>query len=268
MKLAATWLMALAAVPAFVQAQGIPLNTTSGSDFGILISDQSYEADRDGVFAMSVVGKKIGVVGSFTQALGNDWFWGGDARLTTGATALNSTTLGRRSGDPETTMELRLTGGTDFTAGSQVLSPYAGLGYRAVFSYLKGYTNNGSASTSRSSTLVYVPLGVTHRFKVAEDARFATTLEYDYLLEGMQRTHYTEIIGYTEDLRTTQRKGHGARLNLAYETARWSTGVFFHYWDIKESEVGTYATTTTVYAATHPRNVTREVGLQIRYRFD
>jgi len=261
------WLLVLSMVPAIGQAQtALPLKTISGSDLGIQLSDHSYESDRDGAFAMSVLGKKIGIIGSFTQA-NSDWYWGGDARIATGATSFNSATLGRRSGDAETLMDFRLLVGRDIGNGSQVLSPYIGLGYRSMFSYLKGYTDTGAASASRSSTQSYIPLGVTHRFRAGTDARIATTLEYDYLLEGTQRTYYTDIIGYTEDLRNAQRLGYGARLNLAYETVRWSAGVFYHYWNIQESEVGTYSDGTFVYSTTEPHSITREVGLEIRYRF-
>lgn len=264
-KLAAGWLIALA--PLLVHAQGLPLNTTTGGDIGLEISSRTYESEVNGAFLESIKGRKLGIAGSFTQALENGWFWGGDARIATGGTSLDNALAGQRSGDPETTTEVRLTIGTDFAVGTQMLSPYAGLGYQGVTSYLKGYTSLGDASTTRSRDLVYLPLGVTHRFAVGETARFATTLEYDVLLEAQQQTHLTEIVGYTQDLSTTQRKGSGARLRLAYETARWSTSLFYQQWNLDASDPGTYVDGGTVYTARHPENVTRELGLQLRYRF-
>jgi len=267
-KMAAAWLIALSSASALVQAQGVSLKTTSGGDFGIQLSGHNFEADRDGAFAMSLASRRIGIVASFTQAQGNDWYWGGDALIASGSTSFSSATRGSNSANPETLTDLRLTAGRDLEIGHQVLSPYAGLGYRALSSYLKGYTTTGNVSPSRTGTLVYLPIGVTHRFRIGNDARLSTSFEYDYLLQGTQQTRYTDIVGYVSDLSNTQKKGYGARLSLAYETARWSTGVFYHYWAIQESEVGTYANTTTVFSDTEPHNITRELGIQVKYRFN
>jgi len=64
-----------------------------------------------------------------------------------------------------------------------------------------------------------------------------------------------------------EHKGHGLRLNLAYETSSWSASVFYRYWDIADSETGTCTSPSVVYTGYEPHNVTREVGLQLRYRF-
>lgn len=261
------WLLTLSSLSLLAHAQGIPLDTRSGSELGIALSDYSFESDRDGVFAMSVQGKKLGITGSFVQALNNGWYWGGDGRIATSTTSMTSATLGRRSGDPETLGEARLTLGRDLDSDSQVLSPYTGIGYRSIYSYLKGYTDTGNMSTTRSHTMSYILFGATHRLRLGSDARLATTLEYDYMLEGTQRTNYTDIAGYTQDLHNSQRLGHGARFQFAYETQDWSAGVFYHYWNIQESDVGTYAAGPTVYVATEPHNITRELGVLLKYRF-
>lgn len=267
-KMAASWLIALA--PVLGHSQGIPLNTTSGGDIGLEISGRSYESERNGAFEESIKGRKLGLVGSFTQAYDNQWFWGGEGRIATGATSLdsrNSISLGQRSGDPETTLELRLTAGLDIATGNQMLSPYAGLGYQSTTSYLKGYTSLNGSSTTRGRDLVYIPLGVTHRAVISETARFATTFEYDLLLDADQQTYYTDFVGGTQDLQTSHSKGYGARLRFAYETARWSTSLFYHHWRLDASPAGTFVLGGTVYSTTHPENVVRELGLQLRYRF-
>lgn len=251
-----------------LKAQVLPLRTVDVGEIGLQVSDYSYEADRGGTFAMSLLGKKLGLVAGFTQALGNTWFWGGEIRALTGATAFSSATTGRRSGDTETLTELKLTAGSDFELGRHVIAPYAGLGYRTVFSLLKGYTSTGNAMPSRNAEQAYLPLGLTHRMHSGPAARIATTLEYDYLLGGTQRTQYTDISGYTQDLSNSQRQGHGARLRIAYETRHWSAGLFFHYWNVEESQEGTYAKGTTVYTSTEPHNISRETGVEIRYRFN
>lgn len=263
----AVCLFALLALPALVQAQNISLKTLNGGTLGILVSDQSFEADRGGVFDMHLAGKKLGISGSFTQVLPNDWYWGGDARMAWGATTFSSATRGSNSASPETLTDIRFTVGRDLQLGKVVLSPYAGLGYRSLVSFLNGYTTSGHISPARDSTLVYLPLGLTHRFRLGPDARIASTLEYKHLLQGTQRTKYTDIAGYTNDLNVTQNKGRGMRLGLARETSRWSAGVYYHYWDIQESELGTYANTTTVFSATEAHNISREVGIQIKFQF-
>lgn len=267
-KQAAAGLIALSSLGTLSHAQGISLQTQRGGSLGLLVSDQSFDADRNGAFDMHLAGKKLGISGHFTQVLSNGWHWGGDARMAWGSTTFSSAARGSNSASPENLTEVRFTTGRDLDLGGTVLSPYVGLGYRSVLSLLKGYTTSGHVSPTRDGNLVYMPVGLTHRFRLGADARLATTLEYDYLLQGTQRTQYTDIQGYISDLSVTQNKGRGLRLGLARETLRWSAGVYYHYWDIDESETGTYANTTTVFTATEARNITREVGLQIKYHFN
>lgn len=253
-----------------VHAQGMPLKTTTGSEIGIQISGYKYEEDVNGSFFMSLQGNKVGVTGSFTQAYEDDWYWGGDARFANGHTDYQSASTGTKSANPDFYLDARLTVGRDFETGQQVLSPYAGLGYRYLNNDLRGYSSTGAVGYRRTSSYIYIPIGVTHRFRVSNDARFATTFEYDYLLQGIQRSYMTDITsaGNNTDLDNLQRNGHGLRLNLAYETPRWSAGVFYHYWNIADSEIGTYTRPGFVLSGYEPHNITREVGVQVKYRFN
>lgn len=263
----ASRLFPLALMPLLAQAQGLALHTATGSELGVQLYGHAYDADRNGASDLSMESRKLGVAGSFTQALADGWYWGGDGRYAWGATTYSSAARGRNSANPETLAEVRVIAGRDVAMGSQLLSPYAGLGYRSVDSRLKGYTDTGYVSPSRIGNLVYLPIGVTHRMRLEPGARLSTTLEGDYVLGGTQTTRYTDIAGYVSDLNVSQRQGYGARLGLAYETENWSTGLFFHYWNLQESEPGTYANGTTVYTATEAHNVTREIGIQLKYRF-
>ncbi len=262
------WLFALLVAPASVCAEGLSLLTTTGGDVGVQVFGHTYDADRNGAFDLSTASKKIGITGSFSQSLGDGWYWGADGRYAWGATSFSSAARGSNSGNAESLLEVRVTAGRDFDAGSQVLSPYTGLGYRAIYSNLKAYTDTGYVSPTRNGNLVYLPVGLTHRLRLASDSRLATTLEGDYLLAGTQQTRYTDIVGYTSDLSVSQRRGYGARLNIAYETTAWSAGVFYHYWNIEESETGTYANTSTVFTATEAHNITREIGVHVKFRFN
>lgn len=257
----------LAGLPALAHAQGMPLKTTTGIEIGGQLSQYSYEEEVNNSFFMSLKGSKIGLVGSYTRALEGGVYWGVDGRFAAGNNHYKSASTGEASHNPDHYTDARLTAGRDIELGSQVLSLYSGLGTRYLKSDLRGYSTTGAVGYRRSSHYLYLPLGVTHRFRLSDQARWATTLEYDHLIEGTQKSYLTDVAGYTSDLKNQQNKGHGLRLNLAYETATWSVGMFYQAWNIDDSEMGTYTSTTTVYTGYEPRNTTREVGVQIRYRF-
>ena len=262
-------LASLALLAGTAHAQGMPLTTTTGSDIGVQVSGYTYEEEVNGAFFMDLQGNKLGLSGSFTEARDNGWFWGGDLRYASGHVEYRSAGTGEMSGIRDYYIDARLTFGQDFETGGQVWAPYAGLGYRYLNNDLRGYSSTGAMGYRRTSQYVYLPLGVTHRFRVNTEARFATTLEYDYLLQGLQRSYLTDVTGYDSDMDNLQRRGYGLRLNLAYETPGWSAGVFFHYWDIADSDIGTATKPgPTIVAGYEPENTTREVGVMLKYRFN
>lgn len=252
-----------------VLAQGLPLSTTTGSEIGVQISSYRYEEDINGAFFMNLEGKKIGLTAAFTKVYDDNWYLVVDGRYASGNADYSSAGTGTKSANPDSFVDVRMTAGQDIQAGSQLLSPYAGLGYRYLNSDLRGYSTTGHAGYRRTSKYLYLPLGVTHRLRLGGDARLATTVEYDYLIEGVQRSYLTDVPGggYTSDLLNLQRNGYGMRLNLAYETSNWSAGVFYHYWNIASSDLGVYTSATLVYTGYEPHNITKEVGVQLKYRF-
>lgn len=263
----ALWPIVLASLPAWASAQAMALHTTTGGELGIQLSDYRYEEDLNGSFFMSLKGSKLGLVGSYTQALDRGAYWSVDARYANGNNHYASASTGQASSNPDEYTEARITAGRDVDFGAQVLSLYTGLGTRYLRSDLRGYTSTGHVGYRRSSHYIYLPLGLTHRFRLNSEARWSTTLEYDHLLQGTQMSYLTDVTGYTSDLKNRQRKGHGLRLNLAYETSSWSASVFYHYWNIANSDLGTFTSPGVIYTGYEPHNVTREVGLQLRYRF-
>lgn len=264
--LLALGLSALVVVAPAAHAQGMPLTTLTGSELGLQLSSYRYEEDNNGAYFMSLEGRKLGVTGAFTQARANGWYWGADGRYAGGNTDYDSAGTGHKSANPDYYMEGRVTLGRDLAVAAQVLSPYSGLGYRYLSNDLRGYTTTGAAGYRRISSYIYLPLGLAHRVRVGSQARFVTTFEYDYLIEGTQRSYMTDL-GYNRDLLNQQRSGHGLRLGLAYEEAHWSIGVFVHQWDIARSDVGTYTDATLVYSGVEPHNITREAGIQLKYHF-
>lgn len=269
MKTTALSLVLLTSIGASAHAQSMPLQTTTGAELGIQISSYRYEEDSNGSFFMALEGKKLGLTGSFTQTYGDNWYWGADARYASGNADYTSAGTGDKSANPDVYFDTRITVGRDFEVASQLLSPYAGLGYRYLNNDLRGYSTTGAAGYRRTSKYTYLPLGVTHRFRIGKEARWATTLEYDYLIEGVQRSYMTDrpTGGFDSDLINQQRNGYGLRLNLAYETPGWSAGIFYHYWNIADSDRGVYTSPGFVYTGYEPHNITREVGVQLKYRF-
>jgi hypothetical protein len=257
-------LLVLANIFTLAHAQSMPLKTAEGGEMGVQISNYMYQEEVNGSSLMSNQGSKIGLTGNLTLGLSNSWFLRGDGRYASGN--VNYTRSGTKSSNPDALAELRMMAGKDFEIGNYLLSPYAGVGARFLSNDLRGLTSSGAAGYRRESWYTYLPLGVTHRFAVDGKARISTSLEYDFLIEGRQRSRTTDF-GATSDLNNLQRKGSGARLSVSYETENWSAGVFYHYWDIEDSEKGTYTDPSFVYVAIEPHNTTKEFGAQVMYRF-
>jgi hypothetical protein len=247
-------------------AESQPLDTLSGSELGLQISDYRYEEHFNGSGFMSNVGTKLGITGSYIQTVSGGWYWGGDVRFATGP--VNYTGSGTKAGNPEQLFDVRLTGGRDFARGSYLLSPYAGVGYRTLFNDLSGLTSTGAAGYRRYSTYVYLPLGLTHRFSVNDQARISTSLEYQHLLEGRQQSFLSDSNPLFNDPVNTQKNGYGARLVSSYETAHWSVGLFYQFWSLPDSDRSVLtASGVPVGAVIEPKNTTAEVGAHLKYRF-
>lgn len=247
-------------------AQALSNRTTTGLDLGVALSSYRYEEDVNDSYFMSLDGKKLAAVGKYTRTFASQMFWNVDGRFANGALDYDSASSGSKSGNPDWYVEFRGTIGRDFIVGNQVLAPYAGLGMRYLMNDLRGQTTTGAAGYRRSSTYIYLPLGLTHRFGADAGGRIATTLEYDALLVGTQRSYMTDINGYTSDLVNTQRNGHGLRFNVAYERAGWSITAFWQTWDIDKSDTAYFTSNNALYSGYEPHNTTREVGVQMKWR--
>jgi hypothetical protein len=262
--LALLWLL-----PAALCAQVIPLKTTTGSELGLEVSSYRYEEVSNGAFFMANEGNKVGIMGSFSQELGDDWFWGAEARQAHGNVSYSSASSGSKGSNPDIVTEVRITWGRDFTDGQQVVAPYAGLGYRNLFNDLRGYSTTGAVGYRRISHYTYVPVGATHRLRLSPQARLATTLEYDLLLEGRQQSFLSDVNSNSNDPINTQRQGYGLRLIVNYETTHWSIGTFFHYWNIADSDLALHTLSGSPSGLVmEPENTTREIGMLFKLRFN
>ena len=164
-------------------------------------------------------------------------------------------------------MDYRLLVGKDVPFDDYLLSFYSGAGVRSLFNDARGITSTGALGYRRDSSYVYLPLGLTHRMGWGGgDARISTSLEYDHFMEGQQVSHVTDA-GANSDLTNHQRNGFGLRLMVAYETEDWSLGGFYNYWNIQQSESATFVQLPYIVTGYEPLNITREAGIQLKYRF-
>jgi hypothetical protein len=236
-----------------------PLLTRSGWEVGGQVSNYHYEEPN----AATLTGEHGGAVGAYTFTRPNLVYNRVDGRVSYGS--LDYEGSGTMSGVPDWIFELRAIIGRDFLASDHVaLSPYFGLGYRYLYSDLRGRSSTGAIGYQRYSNYVYAPVGLTLRMRSGVDWVFAPTLEYDIFLGGRQYSKLSDTgLGFA-NASNDQHAGYGYRASFMLEIGYWSFGPWLQYWNIKDS------TTVPIglgYVAKEPANWTREHGLELRYRF-
>lgn len=254
---AAAGLMAAVCATAAL-AQRDPLATRGGWELGLQGSAYEYEEPD---FAL-LEGERLGATLSHTF-LGPDYIHSRiEGRYS--YAELDYTGSGTLRDVPDHILELRAIAGRDYRAGRFVWVPYAGLGYRYLYNDLRGVTSTGQIGYRRKSRYYYVPLGVALRVPMGERWVFAPQIEYDAFAHGKQRSYLGDTgLGFN-DVTNHQRRGRGARGQLAFEGPRWSLSVWAHYWNIKDSDIQPIGLGL---AGQEPANRTRESGVELRYRF-
>jgi hypothetical protein len=238
-------------------ARGISLATETGFELGVQVSQYRYQEHVVSTAEfMHETGIKFGFTADATKAFSSGYFITVDFRFAYSSNDYHSAPTGTRGGIPDYLGDIRLLGGKDFTTDNFAISPYTGIGYRNLFNDLR---KAGAGGYRRDSQYVYLPVGVTPRFRVGGDARISTNLEYDYLLYGQEESYLSDISPAYHDTSNDQHDGYGIRGSLMYEKKSWSAGPFFNYWNIDRSAV-----TSEGY---EPHNQTLEYGMQARYRF-
>lgn len=241
------------------------LKTKTGNEIGLTVSSYDYREPSN----TSLKATKLGIDYSGAYVLNNDWFVRGDLRYANGKVDYSGS--GTMSNCPQWYYELRGIIGKDFDQGTYNLSPYFGFGYRYLFNDLRGVTSTGDIGYRRKSQYVYLPVGVTYRFKLESDTKLATTVEYDRLIKGQQMSYITDVTNLVSDQTNDQHKGYGIKASMYFEKNNWFFGPWFHYWNINQSD-STSATVTLLgvtYAATfwEPKNKTTEAGLKLGIKF-
>ena len=254
------WLAAIAALLASSQAGAGPasLKTRSVNEIGLSLS--SYQYHEPGL--MSLSGFKMGLDLGITKSTQEGRFIRGDLRLAGGTVDYNSNGTGSANGEPDLYVETRGLIGTDRMLSGAVLSPYIGLGYRYLYNDARGISSSGAAGYRRESNYYYLPIGAIYRVALHDQARWISTLEYDYLLAGKQVSHLSDVPGYS-DITNHQNSGYGLKLGIMYQQDKWMVGPCVNYWNISESEV-VYAGNT---GWVEPANNTIEFGLKFAQQF-
>jgi len=246
----------------------IGLGTRQGFDVGGQVSGYHYGESFRHSFANEQYGPQFGLVGSGTQLLAFGLFATAEGRLAYGNNHYNGT--GTKDDVPDYLGEIRFLGGKDFIGHQFGLSAYTGLGYRNLYNDIRGTTSDGSIGYRRDSQYLYVPVGVTPRFRVTGNSRISTNLEYDQLIRGWQNTHLEDFSSLEHDMINNQNGGYGLRGSIMYEWNSWSVGPFANYWNINQSAVkvtNTPSCNVFVGGCIEPHNQTIEAGIQAKYHF-
>jgi hypothetical protein len=259
----------LSAKAAYAQDSSVDLATQTGNNLGLTISGYQY---KEPSLSVTINAPLVGLDYTGTYAFGNDWFAKADARFAYGTAKYTGS--GTQSNIPYSYYDLRGLFGYDFSfseLGSFVLAPYSGIGYRYLFDNQSGQTTAGTNSYQRTSTYVYLPIGVTHHMKVNDVHKLETTFEYDYLIQGTQVSNLSQAVSYLPNVTNQQNHGYGLRLSSMYQFDTWSVGPYVTYWNIAQSNsvispviVNGKASTITAY---EPANTTIELGLKLAYAF-
>jgi hypothetical protein len=98
---------------------------------------------------------------------------------------------------------------------------------------------------------------------LSNQRQLLTTIEYDYLVKGVQNSKVSDATSGYADVLNTQRGGYGIRLASMMRFDKWSVGPTLIYWHINQSDT----VTKNSLNYTEPQNNTVEVGLKAGYLF-
>jgi len=215
------------------------LSTQTGQELGVTLS--RYSLDREyigaiayddgagdsysgsGVLKNDKDSNKVGLEYTMAMAFENNWFF-----------KLNGKLAYSSSGDTtDLNGDARILVGKDYPLGQFALSPYSGLGYR----YIHTDDDYGFLDIKRKTGLVYLPLGLSHRFGIDESSLLETTLEYDVIFSGKQKNKLSvDYIGSAEDS-YNRNTGYGIRFSSMYRTNDLAFGPFIDYWNIGKGKI-------------------------------
>jgi len=258
-----------------IPARSMTLGTRHGIELGV---QESYYRYREPGADINVteLGYMTGFTGSATAVSSGGYSASVEARYAFGWLDYRGT--GTATGNWNDMWDVRGLLGKDFNFPDFTLESYAGFGYRNLYDDNKGRTTVNAFLYRRENDLYYLPLGLSSRFAANAGARFAAKIEYDAVLLGQQYSWLSDGGFGDPNVKNMQKSGgSGVRAELMYETAYWSIGPFFNYWDIGASNIKWMTDNNPTTCSPHsapcpvgfeePRNHTTEFGLQFRWHF-
>ncbi len=256
MKLTHQLLTAVAVLVSSSAAFAVDLSTQTGQEFGLTLSDYTY---KEPSLDVKLEGIHIGAEYTTTMSFSNDWFMSLNGRFAYGKPDYSGS--GTEENNPNWFVDLRPLFGKDIPVGSAVITPYTGVGYRILKNDNRGITSTDAWGYRRESRYFYLPLGVTHRFALDSEAQLISTLEFDYLLSGNQRSTLSDVPGYP-DVDNRQDSGYGFKVSSMYHVNGYSIGPYIDYWNINTSDLD-----DTYHNYYEPHNTTVEFGIKASMRF-
>jgi hypothetical protein len=188
------------------------------------------------------------------------------------------------AGIPDWVAEARAIMGLDVPFHGMMVTPFTGLGIRGLeddASKVTGTFDNGGTPDTisgykRISHYYYLPFGVDIEKSFAGAWKARLTMEYDFLLSGMQKSYSPGDISYGgvdyhyDSITNKQTKGYGMRasLNLRKDMKQYGLFLepFYRFWKIGDSQLA-HVNTPDGYEfvgiAMEPSNTTREVGVKM-----
>lgn len=242
-------------------AAGASVAPSNGWKYSIGIEGQYYNYREPNL--MHLAGWMAGLNVDAIYTFRNNLFTGIEARILGGKAHYSSYRTGKMNNVPQFLSETRGLFGYNWVLNATTtLSPYTGLGYRYKRDSKDGaISTTGHYSYKRESHYLYLPLGLKYQTTLTPQLGLVIRGEYDQLITGEQRSN---IFLTNRTLNHRQNSGFGAKASVDVikkldNNRVISFGPYFHYWDIKDSEV--------VAGWLEPRNKTYEAGMSIKYHF-
>jgi hypothetical protein len=239
------------------QSKISPLTTTAQ------LTTSNYEYKEPGI--MKLGGRMDGLLLGFNyRPLSSDTFFQTNLEFYTGTLTytgalMDGTPLTQDSKDHYYTLQV-MGGGTLTAQPGFLFDLMGGLGYR----YLN---ENGASSHSyeREQTYTYLPLQAQGRILLSPTLSVLGGVEFDYLLQGKNTSHLSDVNPNAPDLEFTQDSGTGTRLFVGMtslvNTLPVHAEIYYRTWAIdRSSKVAIQADNGTYYFV-EPENKTTQTGI-------
>lgn len=172
--------------------------------------------------------------------------------------------------------EMRGLIGYDMPISSTLFTPYMGLGLRYLKNDLRGTIVQPDLTEvkgyRRSSRYFYLPIGIDTTTRIKNNVSLGLNFEYDFLINGKQKSHLEDIDSGFETLTNGQGSGFGLKSSLKLskncENFELYIEPFYRYWNIADSEISPviYSDAIAGYGI-EPKNNSKEYGFKIGLDF-